>query len=70
MKDFFADCEKSQPKEEREKEEKNFDIDDIRKIVSVEVKKGIDTFMEEWNRTHAEPTEEEKEEKEEIEPME
>lgn len=56
MKDFFADCEKSQPKEETPNEEKNLDIDDIRKIVSVEVKKGIDTFMEEWDRTHAEPT--------------
>lgn len=64
MKDFFADCEKSQPKEEPQKEEKNFNIDDIRKIVSVEVKKGIDIFTEEWNKTHVEPTEEEKEENE------
>lgn len=66
MKDFFADCEKTQPKEEPSKDD-NLNIDEVRKIVSVEVKKGIDTFMEEWANTHAEPTEEEKEE---IEPTE
>lgn len=58
MKDFFSDCEKTQPKEELLKED-NLDVDEIRKIVSVEVKKGIDTFMEEWNKTHSEPPTEE-----------
>lgn len=54
MKDFFADCERTQSKEEPPKED-NLNIDEVRKIVSVEVKKGIDTFMEEWTKTHSEP---------------
>ena len=57
MRDFFTDYNKL---EEREKEEvKNFDnekdLETMRKMVGIEIKKAFDTFVNEWNATDEPP---------------
>ena len=68
MRDFFEDSEKVTPKEEKTENTDSLSVNEVKKIVGVEVKKAIDTFINEWNKNHKEEVkDEEKEEKEEKE---
>ena len=61
MRDFFTDYNKL---EEREKEEvkkvdnEKKDMETIRKMVGNEIKKALDTFVNEWDKTHEPPKDE------------
>ena len=65
MRDFFADYDKTKPKDEP-KEEETKDIGDIRKMVGIEVKKAMDSFLEKLE-SKAEPKDEQKDEQKEKE---
>ena len=55
MRDFFSDCQKVEPKDETQKESDNFtNSDDLKKLVGIEVKKAMDSFITEWEETHKE----------------
>ena len=60
MRDFFTDYNKL---EEREKEEvkkvdNEKDMETMRKMVGIEIKKALDTFVNEWDKTHEPPKDE------------
>ena len=55
MKDFFDDCQKVEPKDKTQKESEDFtNSDDLKKIVGIEEKKAMDSFITEWEETHKE----------------
>ena len=55
MRDFFDDSQKVEPKDETQKESDDFtNSDEIKKIVGIEVKKAMDSFITEWEETHKE----------------
>ena len=55
MRDFFDDSQKVEPKDETQKESDDFtNSDDLKKIVGIEVKKAMDSFITEWEETHKE----------------
>ena len=59
MLDFFTDYNKLEEREKEEvKDENEKDIETIRKMVGIEIKKAFDTFVNEWNETHEPPKDE------------
>ena len=60
MRDFFTDYNKLEEieKEEVKKEDNEKDMETMRKMVSIEIKKALDTFINEWNETHEPPKDE------------
>ena len=60
MLDFFSDYDKLLEEEttETETETKMKEVESLRKLVGIEVRKAIDTFVEEWNKTHEPPKDE------------
>ena len=59
MLDFFTDYNKLEESEKEEvKVENEKDLETIRKMVGIEIKKAFDTFVNEWNVTHEPPKEE------------
>ena len=60
MRDFFTDYNKleEREKEEVKKEDNKKDMETMRKMVSIEIKKALDTFINEWNETHEPPKDE------------
>ena len=65
MRDFFDDCQKVEPKDEEQKEKKDFtNSDEIKKIVGIEVKKAMDLFVSEYENARKQSEEEKETEKE------
>lgn len=62
MRDFFEDSEKVEPKDDKTKEsEEVINSDEIKKVVGIEVKKAMDLFKAEWEKSYKqtdEPTDE------------
>ena len=59
MLDFFTDYTKLEESEKEEvKDDNEKDLETIRKMVGIEIKKAFDTFVNEWNATHEPPKDE------------
>ena len=59
MLDFFTDYNKLEESEKEEvKDDNEKDLETIRKMVGIEIKKAFDTFVNEWNATHEPPKDE------------
>ena len=59
MLDFFTDYNKLEESEKKEVKDGNEkDLETIRKMVGIEIKKAFDTFVNEWNATHEPPKDE------------
>ena len=59
MLDFFTDYNKLEESEKEEiKDNNEKDLETIRKMVGIEIKKAFDTFVNEWNATHEPPKDE------------
>ena len=59
MLDFFTDYNKLEESEKEEVKDGNEkDLETIRKMVGIEIKKAFDTFVNEWNATHEPPKDE------------
>lgn len=53
MRDFFEDSEKVEPKDnETTESEQVSNLDEIKKVVGIEVKKAMDLFKTEWEENH------------------
>ena len=60
MRDFFTDYNKleEREKEEVKKDDNEKNLETMRKMVGIEIKKALDTFVNEWDKTHEPPKDE------------
>ena len=60
MRDFFTDYNKldEREKEEVKKDDNEKNLETMRKMVGIEIKKELDTFVNEWDKTHEPPKDE------------